>query len=104
MARARGTLSRTFDFCGWLRGTGHAGFRRTPSTVLFRQSRRLKSAATLYAIKGVTTPHTSRAWRWRSAGQDVAAVGAAANVRNFVGIIASRRLKQRLIAALKEQR
>ena len=30
--------------------------------------------------------------------QEVAAVGAAANVRNFIGIIAGRRVKQRLMA------
>lgn len=32
--------------------------------------------------------------------QEVAAVGAAAKVRNFIGIIAGRRVKQRLMAAL----
>ena len=33
--------------------------------------------------------------------QEVAAVGAAANVRNFIGIIAGRRVKQRLMALMK---
>jgi len=36
--------------------------------------------------------------------QEVAAVGAAAKVRNFIGIIASRRLKQRLMAALNRKK
>ena len=34
--------------------------------------------------------------------QEVAAVGAAAKVKNFISIIAGRRVKQRLMAALKK--
>jgi len=36
--------------------------------------------------------------------QEVAAVGAAAKVRNFIGIIAGRRVKQRLMAALNRKK
>jgi len=36
--------------------------------------------------------------------QEVAAVGAGAKVRNFVGIIAGRRLKHRLMTAFKNKK